>query len=85
MNSVIPAFDIFVSELLPTVISLALLGKYEHEKYENSGDIVSSDFTYLRKSDSISIHGTLETFMIFPKVVFVCVYVCKRERQRQTG
>ena len=48
MNSVIPAFDIFVSELFPTVISLALLGKYEHEKYENSGDIVSSDFTYLR-------------------------------------
>lgn len=48
MNSVILAFDIFVSKLFPTVISLALLGKYEHEKYENSGDIVSSDFTYLR-------------------------------------
>lgn len=49
MDSLTLPLNIFVSKLFPTIISLALLGKYEHKEYENPGDIVYSDLTYLAR------------------------------------
>lgn len=48
-QSYFPSLNVFISKSFSTIISLAVLSKYEHEEYGNSGLIASSDFIYFTR------------------------------------